>query len=64
MRTTIEILTPHAQHYDNFLQNFSVYDSRHDKVCGKVSFYGEHFLHGFQEPDMVGLFDGNSHGVS
>ena len=22
MRTTIEILTPHAQHYDYFLQNF------------------------------------------
>ena len=22
------------------------------------------FLHGFTEPDMVGIFDGNSHGVS
>ena len=22
------------------------------------------FLHGFKEPDMVGLFDGNSHEVS
>ena len=22
------------------------------------------FLHDFKEPDMVGLFDGNSHGVS
>ena len=22
------------------------------------------FLHGFKEPDMVALFDGNSHGVS
>ena len=22
------------------------------------------FLHGFKEPDMVGLLDGNSHGVS
>ena len=44
MRTIIEILTPHAQHYDNFLQNFWAYCSRHDRVCGKVSFYGEHFF--------------------
>ena len=44
MRTTIEILTPHAQHYGNFLQNFWAYCSRHGRVCGKVSFYGEHFF--------------------
>ena len=44
MRTTIEILTPHAQHYDNFLQNFWAYCSRHDRVCGKVHFYGGHFF--------------------
>ena len=44
MRTTIEILTPHAQHYDYFLQNFWAYCSRHDRVFGKVSFYGEHFF--------------------
>ena len=40
MRTTIEILTPHAQHYDNFLQNFWAYCSRHGRECGKAHFYG------------------------
>ena len=44
MRTTIEILTPHAQHYDYFLQNFWAYCSRHGRVCGKVHFYGGHFF--------------------
>ena len=44
MRTTIEILTPHAQQYGNSLQNFWAYFSRHDRVFGKVSFYGEHFF--------------------
>ena len=44
MRTTIEILTPHAQQYGNFLQNFWAYCSRHDRVFGKVSFYGGHFF--------------------
>ena len=44
MRTTIEILTPHAQQYGNSLQNFWAYCSRHDRVFGKVSFYGEHFF--------------------
>ena len=36
MRTIIEILTPHVQHYEFFLQNFWAYDSRHDSICGKV----------------------------
>ena len=44
MRTTIEILTPHAQHYDYFLQIFWAYCSRHGRVCGKVHFYGGHFF--------------------
>ena len=45
MRTIIEILTPHAQHYDNFLQNLWTYCSRHDRVFVKVSFYGEQFFY-------------------
>ena len=44
MRTIIEFLTPHVQHYEFFLQNFWAYCSRHGRVGGKAHFYGEHFF--------------------
>ena len=64
MKTIIEIFTPHAQHYDSFLQI-----SEHT-IRGMAAYAGYFialvsiFLHDCQEPDMVSLFDGNSHGVS
>ena len=64
MRTTIEILTPHAQHYDNFLQNSEYTIRGMAGYAGKFNSMVGIFLHDCKEPDMVGLFDGNSHKVS
>ena len=64
MRTTIEFLTPHAQHYDIFLPIFEYTIRDMAGYSGKFnSMVGIH-LHDCKEPDMVGLFDGNSHEVS
>ena len=64
MRTTIEILTPHAQHYDIFFQ-FSEYTIRGMAgYAGKFNYMVGIYLHDCKEPDMVGLLDGNSHEVS
>ena len=64
MRTIIEILTPHVQHYEFFLQTsehtirgMTMYAGKFDSMVGI-------WLHDCKESDMVGLFDGNSHKVS
>ena len=64
MRTIIEILTPHAQHYGNFFKISEHTVRGMTGYAGKFHSMVSIFLHDFKEPDMVGLFDGNSHGVS
>ena len=65
MRTTIEILTPHAQHYDYFLQKLlSILFEAWQGMRESPFLWWAFFLHDCKEPDMVGLIHGNSHGVS
>ena len=64
MRTIIDFLTPHAQHYEFFfntsehnVRGMAVYARKFNSMMGI-------WLHDCKESDMVSLFDGNSPEVS
>ena len=64
VRTIIEIVTPHAQYYDDF---FGISEHTTRGMTAYAEFFNFMvgiYLHDCKESDMVGLFDGNSHGLS
>ena len=64
MKTMIEILTPHVQHYEFFFKNSEHTIRGMTVYAGKFNSMVGIWLHDCKESDMVGLFDGNSQGVS